>query len=198
VKGKQKEVIPPTDDEEVSEHGLEYNEVDESDESGSEFKASDDEDSDVAIVSTARKLANKARAASPDMDEAEGEMVEAAIEESLRSTRSAVRNGASPSKFHSLSDADDLSVSDFSEESGSEDEQPLSKKGKTTKGKGKGKAKAGSAAASSSSQGPKVMDLKELRKQKRLERQAKTAGRKALKQEERALAKELGRALIQV
>jgi hypothetical protein len=191
-KGKQKEVIPATDDEALSDKSLEYDEVEESDASGSEFQASDAEDSDIEIVSTARKLANKARAASPEMDEAEGEMVEAAIQESLRSTRAAAKSGARSSKFVSLSDAEVSSVQELSDISDSEDDEPVVKKGK-----GKGKSKAGDS-SSISYQAPKIMDLKELKKQKRLERQAKAPARKLLKQQERALAKDLGRALIQV
>lgn len=193
-KAKHKDVISATDDEALSDKSLEYDEVDESDASGSEFQASDAEDSDVQVISAARKLANKARVASPDMDEAEGDMVEAAIQESLRSTRATVKNGASSSKLVSLSDADDLSVQDLSDLS-SEDEKPMAKKGK---GKGKGKAANSSASSFTSYQAPKIMDLKELKKQKRLERQAKAPGRRLLKQQERALAKDLGRPLIQV
>jgi hypothetical protein len=188
-KGKQNEVIPATDDEELSDKSLKYDEAEESDASGSEFQASDAEDSDVQIISTARKLANRARAASPEMNNAEGDMVEVAIQESLRSTRAAVKSGASPTKFVSLSDAELSSVQDLSDHSDSEDEKPVAKKGK-------GKRKASE--ASTSYQAPKIMDLKELKKQKRLERQAKAPGRRVLKQQERALAKDLGRPLIQV
>jgi DNA repair protein RAD16 len=132
------------------------------------------------------------------MDEAEGDMVEAAIQESLRATRSTVKTGGSPSKFVSLSDAEVLSVSDLSEASDSEDEQPLTKKGKAVaKGKGKGKA-TGSADSTTVWEAPKIMDLTELKKQKRLARLAKASGRSGYKQQEKAMAKELGRALIQV
>jgi DNA repair protein RAD16 len=132
------------------------------------------------------------------MDEAEGDMVEAAIQESLRATRSTVKTGGSPSKFVSLSDAEVLSVSDLSEASDSEDEKPLTKKGKAVaKGKGKGKA-TGPADSTTVWEAPKIMDLAELKKQKRLARLAKASGRSGYKQQEKAMAKELGRALIQV
>jgi hypothetical protein len=192
AKGKRKEIVPSTDDEEVSDRSLQYDEVHESDDSGSEFQGSDDDnanDSDVAIVATAQKLTKRARAASPEMDDVEGDMYEAAVEESLRSTRAAVRSGASPSKFQSLSDAEEDAMSELSSDLDDSDDEPIAK------GKGKGK---GEAVAVTSNLSVKIMTLKDLKKQKREQSKTKADQRRTAREAERKLAKIVGRPLIQV
>jgi DNA repair protein RAD16 len=189
---------------EESELGLEYDEdplLEESDDSGSEFVASDVDKAEVA----------------PEDDDSETEalMLDAAIRMSFETNRNGVASSSatqlvSPdpaavlrataaerrlNRANKNVDVDDYPMGDNGAYSSSDDESdvPLSKK----KGKGVAKnAKKGVTVHDTSK--TKHMTLAQLRKAKREERRKFNSARKELKTEEKALRIELGRPLTHV
>ncbi|KAF8075888.1 SNF2 family N-terminal domain-containing protein [Lyophyllum atratum] len=185
------------DDEMASEPGLDYEEdrmLDESDDSGSEFEASEDEDALAASDS-----------------EEEAILLSAAVEMSLETSRpkpagssssqrnptnsaAALRAAAAERRLtrgNKSVDVDDYfsgshdEVDDSASES--ESDMPLSKKGKAVAKKSKKAVPARKPA--------KHMTLTQLRKEKREQRQQANAWKKANKAEEQKLMRELGRRL---
>jgi DNA repair protein RAD16 len=205
----------------VSEAQLEYDEdaeIDESEDSGSEFEAESDSEDDVPAPRY-RRAAQRRELSSPESDddeEADEElMVDAAIQMSLQTARLDVSSsgGAGPSSRPKLSASraaaaaaerrlarskkgvDDLefdaaTLETESEAMSSESEPLLEAKGKGKKKKQSAKIRDTSAATS--------MTFTELQTKRREDRRRALAARQANKVEERALAKKLGRKLTWV
>ncbi|KAG6830955.1 hypothetical protein H0H92_013666 [Tricholoma furcatifolium] len=217
-KGRSKASVPPptarrnnkgkgraastADDEDIdmaSDDSLDYKEIDESDDSGSEFVVSEPEDEGAFIASDS---------------EEEAVMLAAATEMSLQtalsqknvasgsSSRNPRHNGAAlaaAAAERRLARANkDVDVDDYMSDdhfdsddfgSDSESDAPLSRKGK-------GKAKAAAPVQSVIPSAPhKHMTLAQLKKQKREERRKANEWRKEIKIEEKRLMRELGRRL---
>ncbi|KAJ2923513.1 hypothetical protein H1R20_g13580, partial [Candolleomyces eurysporus] len=204
-KGKAKAVEPPSSEDEPE--GSEDEEMDnasieESEASGSEFEASEDDNDSFE---------------EEDEEETEEIMLAAAVRESFQSANNP-RNGESSSSSSRQSaaalraaaverrltrrlkgqgvDVDDyqMDVDEDDEESASEsdvssEEEPLSKRQSAKKGKGKGKAPV--------KKETKVMTMTELLKISREEKKQALSAKSARRKQQRELARKLGRPLIQ-
>lgn len=223
--GKRKavEITNDSDGELASDDSLEYNsdaDVQESSGSGSEFEASavseedeeEGEDEDVPLAKTHRRR----KAPTPDLDEDEA-MMDVAVQMSLAASagigaeeevtpenlrelraRAAELRVAQRKQAGGSGTADDaIDVDELTDELSTlttdDDEASRSKRKGKAKGKGKAKVKGKTAIDADGN----IVSLAELKKMRRAEKQSKTAKKRMLKEEERRLAKELGRRLIQ-
>jgi hypothetical protein len=177
-----------------------------------------DSQADVEYVSSNTRRSPKKRLSKPldedtlDQDEEDEEiMVDEAIRQSLRTSRAASSSGAGPSSSRRADDdwenseaakraqaaerriknqnnaVDDSGA--WGDEADS-DEEPLAQKGKGAGGKKKGKATAWKKAGKET--------VSEMRKRMKEERQQARAAKKAIREEEAALIKKLGRRLTHV
>ncbi|KAK0242216.1 SNF2 family N-terminal domain-containing protein [Armillaria nabsnona] len=182
---------------------LEYDEdrdLDESDTSGSEFVASDDES---AFEGSGGPGNEDHSAADSDSEDEEALMLQLAVRNSLNANREDARESSSASmspaalraaaaerrltRANRSIDVDDWAMEFLGDLSSESDDEPLSQRGK---GKGKGKAK-----AKASADPPKVMTFAELRKLRREAKNKNLEETKATRMEEKAMRKRLGRRL---
>jgi DNA repair protein RAD16 len=215
---------PPEDDNTsiVSEDQLEYNEdaeIEESEDSGSEFEAESDSEDDIPAPRY-RKASQRRELSSPELDddeEADEElMVDAAIQMSLQTARldGSSSGGAGPSSrpkisasraaaaaaerrlAHSKKGVDELesdaAVFETESEAMSSESEPL------FEGKGKGKKKKNQSAQIRDTSAATSMTIMEMKKKRREDRRRALVERQANKTEERASAKKLGRKLTWV
>ncbi len=185
---------------------LEYDEdrdLDESDTSGSEFVASDDES---AFEGSGGPGNEDHSAADSDSEDEEALMLQLAVRNSLNANSedagesssasmspAALRAAAAERRLTRANrsiDVDDSAMEILGDLSSESDDEPLSRRGKV-KGKGKGKAKA-------SADPPKVMTFAELRKLRREAKNKNLEETKATRMEEKAMRKRLGRRLTYV
>ncbi len=185
---------------------LEYDEdrdLDESDTSGSEFVASDDES---AFEGSGGPGNEDHSAADSDSEDEEALMLQLAVRNSLNANSedagesssasmspAALRAAAAERRLTRANrsiDVDDSAMEILGDLFSESDDEPLSRRGKV-KGKGKGKAKA-------SADPPKVMTFAELRKLRREAKNKNLEETKATRMEEKAMRKRLGRRLTYV
>ncbi|KAF9480838.1 hypothetical protein BDN70DRAFT_877162 [Pholiota conissans] len=195
-KGRAKAPTPVSEDddpssvEELSYKDEDSSEIEESDDSGSEFKISDDEpmneeDEEIMLdaavrISLQETTANGASSSTGRSGPSPAAMLRAAAAE----RRLAHKNAVDVDDYQMASEA-----SASEDDEGSSDEEPL--QAVVTKGKGKAKAKAKAPAKSK----PKTMTVAEMKRARREERKIALEGRRANKAEERELVKKLGRRL---
>lgn len=188
---------------------LEYDEdrdLDESDTSGSEFVASDDES---AFEGSGGPGNEDHSAADSDSEDEDALMLQLAVRNSLNANREDAGESSSASmspaallaaaaaerrltRANRSIDVDDSAMEFLGDLSSESDDEPLSRRGKA-KGKGKGKAK-----AKASVDPPKVMTFAELRKLRREAKNKNLEETKATRMEEKAMRKRLGRRLTYV
>ncbi|KJA21693.1 hypothetical protein HYPSUDRAFT_41836 [Hypholoma sublateritium FD-334 SS-4] len=197
-KGKAKAVSPPSSEDEINsaEEGIEYDEdaaleIEESDDSGSEFQASEEEsmneeDEEIMLDAAVRESLQTADAdvASSSSNRITGPSREAQLRAAAAERRLTRKNKAIDVDDHeeAYMDSDALDID-------SSDEEPLMS---PTRGKGKASPKTKSV---SIARPPKVMTVAEMKRARKEARLASIAGRKANKKEEIALIKKLGRRL---
>jgi hypothetical protein len=205
-------------EEDVSDASLEYDEnaaLEESDGSGSEYQKSDDDASVLSENISEDELELKPRvsprkrgairATSEDSREEDDLMTAAAIQASMETGTAdsdAVQNVrklmadaamARAARGTHPPDSDEAEFSELSSE-----EEPISSK---VKGKGKAKAKVPKKKKQANDMqdgDDKFMTLGDLKKKRAAERRGKNEKRKVLREEERQMRMELGRALTQV